>query len=66
MTKRKGIKQTVSLKDRLALFATKVRETAELLPAGRERDALLKKAREADSGAQPEDRADSRGLKPPK
>jgi hypothetical protein len=45
------IKQTVSLKDRLASFAKKVREKASSLPPGIERDDLLMKASQADSTA---------------
>jgi len=65
VTERKRIKQTVSLKDRLALFPKKVRETADLLPAGRERDELLKKASRADTASHLDDWANSPGLRTP-
>jgi len=64
VTERKRIKQTVPLKDRLALFAKKVRETADLLLAGRERDELLKKASRAATASRLDDWASSAGLQP--
>ena len=65
MPARKNV-QTVSLKDRLAAFANKVRETADRLPPGRERDDMLKKARRAETAAHIDDWANSPGLQPPK
>ena len=41
-------KKFLSLKDRLALYANEVRGRAHLLPPGDEKDALLKKANQAD------------------
>ena len=53
MTKtRRRFKQTTTLEDRLATFAQDAREKASLLPAGVERQALLKKARQADEASQ--------------
>jgi hypothetical protein len=63
---RRRIKQTVSLKDRLASFANEVREKALQLRPGPERDALLKKARQADTAANLDEWANSPGLRPPK
>jgi hypothetical protein len=48
---RRRSKQTASLKDRLASFAKEVRKKASLLRSGPEKDALLKKARQADTAA---------------
>lgn len=48
MAKRRRFKQTVPLKDRLDTWAQEVRVQAEQLPPGPEREALLKKARQAD------------------
>jgi hypothetical protein len=62
---RRRFKQTVSLKDRLALFAEEVRRKALELRPGPEQDALLKKARQADTAAHLNDWANSPGLRPP-
>jgi hypothetical protein len=51
------------LKDRLVLYANEVRERAARLPPGIERDALLKKALQADAAADVENRSGS--PKPP-
>jgi hypothetical protein len=61
---RRRIEQTVSLKDRLASFANEVREKALQLRPGPERDALLKKARQADTAANLDEWANSPGLQP--
>ena len=67
MTKqRKRVKQVVSFKDRLAAFAKLAREKASELPAGPERDALLKNAGRADTATSIEAWANSAGLQPPK
>jgi hypothetical protein len=63
---RRRFKQTLSLKDRLASFAHEVRERALQLRPGPERDALLKKARQADTASHLNDWANSPGLQPPK
>lgn len=55
-------KQIESLQDRIASFGRKAREKASQLPPGPEREALLKKARLADTGAHIEDWANSPGL----
>jgi len=49
MSQRRRIKQTISLKERLASFAKEIRAKASRLPPGVERDTLLKKASQADS-----------------
>jgi len=49
MLKRRRFHQTKSLQDRLAAWAEEVREQAAKLPPGPERDALLKKLRQADT-----------------
>jgi hypothetical protein len=58
--------KTASFKDRLAEWAKKFRDQADQLRPGPERDALLKKARRADTAAHLEDWANSPGLQPPK
>jgi hypothetical protein len=60
------VKQTVSLKERLASFAQEVREKASQLRPGPEQEALLKRARQADTAAHIDDWANSPGLQPPK
>jgi hypothetical protein len=65
MQRRRRFKQTTSLKDRLASFAREARQQASELRPGPEQDALLKKARQADTAAHLEDWANSCGLKPP-
>ncbi len=65
MEERRHFKQTTPLKDRLISFAQEARERARLL-TGTERDALLKKARRADTAAHIEDWVNSPGLQPPK
>jgi len=63
---RRRFKQTSSLKDRLASFAEAARQKALQLRPGPEKDALLKKVRQADTAARLEDWANSPGLQPPK
>jgi hypothetical protein len=66
MTIRVRFKQCLSLQDRLSAWADQVREQASTLPAGPERDRLLKKARQADTAAHLDEWASSPGLQPPK
>lgn len=66
MTKRRHrFKQTVSFKDRLCAFAKDLREEASQLPAGPERDEILKRARRADTAAHLEEWVHSTGLQSP-
>ncbi len=65
MQQRRRFNQTKSLKERLALFANEIREKAEQL-SGPEKDALLKKARQADTAAHLNDWVNSSGLQSPK
>jgi hypothetical protein len=53
------------LNERLALEAIHLRQKAELMPAGAERDALLKKARRLDVASQLNNWLTSSELKPP-
>jgi len=66
MQRRRRNKQTVSLKDRLASFAKEATDKASHLPAGPERDELLKKARRADTASHIDEWANSSGLQSPK
>ena len=65
MLKRRRYKQTISLKDRLADWAEKIRERADRLPPGSEREAMLRKASQADAAAHLDEWANSPGLQPP-
>jgi hypothetical protein len=58
-------KHTAPLKERLASWADEIRQQAEQLPPGPEREALLKKAGQAEMAARMDDWASSPGLQPP-
>jgi hypothetical protein len=62
---RHRLKESMPLKERLMMWAKQVREQAELLPAGQERDALLRKASQADTASDMDDWFNSPGLQPP-
>jgi hypothetical protein len=64
LLKRRGLKQTKPLKDRLVMFAKDLRERASRLPGGLEREDALRKARRADTAAHLDDWANSPGLQP--
>jgi hypothetical protein len=66
VTERRRLKQTASLNDRLTTFASEVRAKASLLEPGPEQEALLKRARQADTAAHIDKWANSPGLQPPK
>ncbi|MCA1433612.1 hypothetical protein I6F33_11565 [Bradyrhizobium sp. BRP20] len=65
MLKRRRFKQQLTLQDRLSAWVKRVREQASKLPPGPERDALLKKARQADVANHLNDWVKSPGLQPP-
>ena len=65
MLKRHRFKQSLSLKDRLALFAKDARKRADELPPGPARDDMLRKARQADTASHVDEWANSPGLRPP-
>ncbi len=66
MTQRRRFKQTVSLEERLAEEARRLREEAELLPHGPVRDEALRKARQAEIGLHISEWLKSPGLQAPK
>ena len=66
MQRRRQFKQSISFHDRLTTWANQVREQANRLPPGPERDALLKKASQADTASHLDDWANSPGLQAPK
>jgi hypothetical protein len=65
MSKRRRFKQTVSLEERLAEEARRLREEAELLPHGPVRDAALRKARQAETASHMSNWLTSPELQPP-
>jgi hypothetical protein len=65
MGKRRRMKQTRSLEERMAEQAAKLKELASQLPAGPEREALLKRAQIAETGVYLSDRLTSPGLPQP-
>lgn len=66
MQKRRRFVQTVSLEERLAEEARRLREEAKLLPHGPVRDAALRKAQQAETGSHMSEWLTSPGLQPPK
>jgi hypothetical protein len=63
---RRRFKQTKSLEERLAEEAKCLREEAKLLPPGAEREKLIRKARQAETGSHVSEWLRSPGLQPPK
>jgi hypothetical protein len=66
MLMRRGpLKQTMSVSEKLFASAKATRDRATRLLSGPERDALLRRARRADTASHLEDWANSAGLQPP-
>jgi hypothetical protein len=65
MPERRRVKQTRSLEERMAEQAAKLKAMADQLPAGAEREALLKRARIVETGAHLGDWLNSPGLRQP-
>jgi hypothetical protein len=65
MKHRRRFKQTTTLEDRLAQEAERLREEAKKLPHGPEREILLRKARQAETGSHMSEWLRSPGLQPP-
>ena len=66
MRHRRPFKQSQSFKDRLAAFASEMREKAAKLKPGIAQDDFLRRARQADTALHLDDWANSSGLQPPK
>ena len=62
---RRRFTQTDSLEERLAEEAKRLREEAKLLKPGAARDALVRRARQAETGAHMTEWLRSPGLRPP-
>ncbi|WP_253575058.1 hypothetical protein [Bradyrhizobium japonicum] len=65
MQHRRRFKQTMSLEERLAEEARRLREKAQSLPPGIERERSIRKARQAETGAHMSEWFRSPGLAPP-
>jgi len=65
MSERKRVKQTISLEQRLAAEAKRFHDEARSLSPGAMRDAMLRKARQAETGAHMTEWLLSPGLRPP-
>jgi hypothetical protein len=65
MQARRRFKQAFTLGDRLKLFSDRLKAKAAELRPGPERDALLKRARIADTTANIDQWVNSPGLQPP-
>jgi hypothetical protein len=65
MAERRRFKQTQILEERLAEEARGLREQARLLKPGAVRDELIRRARQAETGAHMSDRLRSPGLRAP-
>lgn len=63
--KRRRFKQTISLEERLADEAKRLREKAQSLPPGLERERAIRKARQAETGAHMSEWLRSPGLTSP-
>jgi hypothetical protein len=63
---RRRFKHTLSLEERLSEEAKRLREEAKLLPPGAVREALLRRAREAEAGLHMSAWLQSPELQPPK
>jgi hypothetical protein len=63
---RRRFKQTLTFPDRLKNFAEELKAKASQLRPGPERDALLRKARQADTASHIDEWANSPELQPPK
>jgi hypothetical protein len=63
---RRRFKQTLSFPDRLKTFAEELKAKASELRPGPEREALLKRARQADIASHIDEWVNSPGLQPPK
>jgi hypothetical protein len=66
MNQRRSFKQRDSLEYRLSQEATRLREQARLLRPGGEREAAIRKARQAEVGAHISEWLRSPGLRPAK
>jgi hypothetical protein len=64
--RRRRVKHVASFEDRLAYEAHRCKEQAKALPHGQQREALLRKARQAETAAHISEWLSSPGLASPK
>ena len=64
--RRRLLKQTLTLEERLAAEAKRLREEASLLPPGAAREELIRRARKAETASHMNEWLASPGLRPPK
>ena len=64
--RRRLLKQTLTLEERLAAEAKRLREEASLLPPGAAREELIRRARKAETASYMNEWLASPGLRPPK
>jgi hypothetical protein len=62
---RRRFTRALSLEERLAEEAKRLRAEAKLLPPGAIRDEMIRKARQAETGSHMSERLSSPGLRPP-
>lgn len=62
---RRRFKQTLSLRDRLVAHAKSARDQARRLPPGKERESLLRSARQSETAANIDEWLSSPGLRAP-
>jgi hypothetical protein len=65
MKKRRRFKQELTLQERLTAWTEEMKVQAAKLPPGPERDAIIKKVRQADVASHIDEWAKSPGLQPP-
>jgi len=65
MPGRRRVRQTTSFQDRLEAWSKELRERAEKLPPGAERDELLRKLSQVHTAVQFDDWTNPPGLQPP-
>lgn len=66
MQQRRPVKQALSLNDRLKLFSDQLKAKAAQFRPGPERDALLRRASQAETASNIDQWLNSPGLQPPK
>lgn len=66
MPERRSFKHRKSFQERLAEEAQRFREAADQLPSGPAREALLRRARQAETASQINEWLTSPGLQPPR
>lgn len=64
--RRRRFKQQLSLEVRLSAWAKTVQQEAVKLPPGPQREAMIRKARQAETASHVNEWANSAGLQPPK